>query len=160
METKEVLADALLLETLNVTAVESVEQTVLVREGLEEHELAPCVALKRHVVFAVDRLHLTIGLIFAEERRDEELRESVESAFEGLVGNLELVVGVGKTRVSIAVAAIVLDEFGVFIFAGVLFRAHEQHVLQEMGRAVERLRVQRAADVHIERGGRFVSLVV
>lgn len=85
METKKVLTDAILLQAFNVTAVESVEQTVLVRKGLEEHELAPCVALERHVVFAVDCLHFTIGLIFAEQGRDEELGESVKSALEGLV---------------------------------------------------------------------------
>ncbi len=46
--------------------------------------------------------------------------------------NVEVIVGVVPGRVSVAPAAVVIQEFAVLVLVGILLGAQEQHVLQKM----------------------------
>lgn len=62
MEFKKTFADAFLLETFKVTAVEAAKLRLLVSNILDQIELAPSVILKRHVILRVHCFHLPLSL--------------------------------------------------------------------------------------------------
>ena len=63
-----------------------------------------------------------------------------------------MIVGVGEGGVGVVHTAVVLNKLSVLILTLVLLGAHEQHVLEEVRGAVEGLRVQGAAHVHVQGG--------
>ena len=130
------------------------------RDVLDQIKLAPRIVLQGHIVLRVNSLHFTRRLCLTQQRAEEELREAVESLTEGVVRHLEVIIRVRQVRVGIVVAAVVGNEFGVFVLTWVLLSAHEEHMLEEMSRAEEGLRVEGGADVNIECCARFVGLVI
>ena len=130
------------------------------RDVLDQIKLAPMIVLQGHIVFGVNSLHFTRRLCLSQQRAKEELREAVESLTEGVVRHLEVIVRVRQSRVCIVVAAVVANEFSVFVLTWVLLSAHEEHMLEEMSRAEEGLWVEGATDMNIECCARFVGFVV
>ncbi len=122
-------------------------------EGAAHLELAPGVVLEVFLVFAVDGVHLAVGEFFGEEGGDEELGEAVERAFEGVVVDLEVVVGVVRGCVGVGVTAVGLEVFAVFAGFWEFFRAEEEHVFQEVGEALAVVRVGHGADIDAYGGG-------
>ena len=130
------------------------------RDVLDQIKLAPLIVLQGHIVFRVNSLHFTRRLCLSQQRAEEKLREAVESLTEGVVRHLEVIVRVRQVRVGIIVAAVVANEFGVFVLTWVLLSAHEEHMLEEMSRAEEGLRVEGGSDMNIECCARFIGFVV
>lgn len=125
--------------------------------------MSPSVTLQTHVVLAVDCVHLFFSLFFSEERSDEKLGQSVESALKSLCRAVEVVVGVGKTGVGVVHTTFVLNVLGVFFLVGVLLSALEEHVLQEVSSAVQFdgvFAIESAANSYVERSRTLVSFGV
>ena len=160
VEVEERVPDALLLQTFQVAAVEAAQLRLLVRDVLDQVEFTPGIVLKRHIVLGVYGFHFTLSLRVTQEGTDEELGEAVQGLLISLVRALEVVVRVRQRRERVVVAAIVADELRVLVLGRVLLGAHEEHVLEEVSSAVERLRVKRAAHVHVQGGAALVSLIV
>ena len=73
-------------------------------------------------------------------------------AGQGLVTDLELVIGVVAGRVGVVVAAVGLDEIAVVGDLGIFLGAEEEHVLEEMREALAVGGVVNLAGLHRERG--------
>lgn len=160
MEIKQTFSDAVLLETLQITAHKATQSRLFMRQVLNQIELAPVIVLKRHVELRVHCVHFPLRLRIAQQWAQEELSEAIESLAKGIIGHLEMVIGVRERGKRIVISAIVSDKFGVFVLRGILLSTHEEHMLEEVGRTIEWFGVERRSNVHIERSGAFVGLVV
>ena len=81
-------------EGFEVAGGEVVGGVLGVVEGAADLELSPGVVLEVFLVLGVDGVHFPVGEFFSEEGGDEELGEAVNGAFEGVVVDLEVIVGV------------------------------------------------------------------
>ena len=59
----------------------------------------------------VNRIHFLLGRAFAEIWAGEEACQSVESFWEGLVGDIKVVVGIQQRRKSVVISTILRNEF-------------------------------------------------
>jgi hypothetical protein len=109
------------------------------------------------LVLGVHRLHFPLGVLEVERGRDEELREPVQGLGQGVVIDLEVVVGVILRGVGVRAAAAGLEEVAVAVQLGVLLVGQEQHVLEEVGQAGRALGVAVGADPHGHGGRRRVD---
>ena len=55
------------------------QRRLLMRNVLDQIELAPLIVLERHIVLGVYSVHLTFSLGVSKQRAQEKLRESVKS---------------------------------------------------------------------------------
>ena len=62
MESKQALTYAILLQTFEVSAHEAMQRRLLMRNVLDQIELAPLIVLERHIVLGVNSVHLTFSL--------------------------------------------------------------------------------------------------
>ena len=67
MEIEQTFSDAVLLETLQVTAVESTQRGLLVCQVLNQVEFAPHVVLEGHVVLRIHSVHFSFRLRVAKQ---------------------------------------------------------------------------------------------
>lgn len=129
MKIEERLPDFRLVETLLVTAVEAVVQTVFVRKLLSQVEEVPTIVLQGLVVLWIHRIDLSVSRSLAKARADEELAQPVQSLLKGVIRALEVVVSVRQRSKGVVVASIVLDKFCIFVLFGVFLGSLEEHVL-------------------------------
>ena len=123
-------------------------------------DLAPKIVLHVAHGLVVDGVDFAPGELGAELRRDEELGETIERAGERLVADVELVVRMVAGGVGVVHPA-VLAEVGIKVGdVGILLRAEEQHVLEEVGESLTIRRVVDLADVHDEGRAGFVEFLV
>jgi len=111
-------------------------------------------------MLGVDGVHFAVGEFGREERGDKELGHAVERAFEGLVANFEMVVGMIAGGVGVVVAAVGLEVIPVVGFVRIFFGAEEEHVLEEVGESAAFDRVAEGADANGDGGGGFVEFGV
>jgi hypothetical protein len=91
---------------------------------------------------------------------EEELGEAVESRLELRMLDAKVVLRGLLAGSSVGTPTMVLDELPVLLDVGVLLRAHEQHVLEEVREALAVLRVGELAHVYQDRGGRHVGVAI
>ena len=120
--------------------------------------LAPRVVLEAELVLRIDRVHLALDVLAVEQRRDEELRETIQRGRQAARLDIEEIVRVVDRGVGVVRAAVRADEFLVLAGIGILRRPQEQHVLQEVRQPLARARVVAAAGAHVQAGGRLVGL--
>ena len=160
MELKQGFPHARLRQTLQVSAVESVQGALWIGQSLGQVEVVPSIVLERLVEFRIHGLNLPFGGGLAEVGRNEKLRKTVQPLFKSLVGAIKVEVGVGQGGVSVVHATVVLHELSVFVLHRVLFRTLEEHVLKEMSGAVKWLRVEGAANAHVDGSSGLIGLWV
>ena len=93
---------------------------------------APIVRLQILGVLGVDGLHLTVGGARGEERREEELRESVQRPVQVGMLYIKIEARVLVSCECVGCAAVLLQVALIGVLRGVLFGAQEKHVLQEI----------------------------
>lgn len=91
--------------------------------------LFPEVILFVEIELRVDGLHLSLHTWGIKQRVREELREPIQGALQGIVGDLENIICVETAGEGIGVAWILWDVVLVLGLVGVLGGPHEQHML-------------------------------
>ena len=65
------------------------------------HVAAPAVILDLHLVLGMHRILLALDILFAEQRVDEEMTETIEAFAQAAVFDIEKIVGVIQRRIGV-----------------------------------------------------------
>ena len=96
---------------------------------------------------------LAVDLLLGEGRVEEHVRGYVDCGLEAVVGHDVPVAGVFLVRVGVEGAAGALDLLGDHVGAGAAFGSLEDHVLEEVGDAVQALGLRAGSDADEEADG-------
>ena len=126
-----------------------------------EHVIDPpaLVTDARHI-FGVHHVALALQAVGVEQRRDKELAEAIQGAFESVGLDGEEVVGVLWRGKGVVAAAMAGQIALVGVRLGVGLGAQKQHVLEEVGEPRQVCRILSAADRDIEGGRGLVGIGV
>jgi hypothetical protein len=116
------------------------------------------IVLQVFFVLGVDRVHFPFCKFPGEKRGNEELSEAVEGAVEGVVADLEMIVGMVAGGKGVAEAAMTPDIVAVIALSWVFFGAQKEHMLQKMCDALAILRIAQRPHANGHGGGRFVQV--
>jgi hypothetical protein len=145
-----IFPDVVMLEGVEIPAVELSEAMFELLEAvLYDLVNSPVIPVQAGFELGVDGLHFALQRVLIEQRRDKELREAVHCLVEPFFINLKVVIRVSAPSAGVRAAGVLLEKLSVFLLVGVLFRPHEQHVLQKMREPFSVPRGLEPADVHI-----------
>lgn len=86
-------------------------------------------------IFLVDGLSLLRNAAFSQEGTSEKIGDSFDGFNKGLIRDFKIVVGFNIRCISVVHSRVLIDEGRVLIMDRELFRAHEEHVFQEVSEA-------------------------
>ncbi len=105
----------------------------------------------------MDGLSLFADTAFSEKGASKKVGDSFDCFVKGFVGNLKIVICLNIRRVRVVHAWILVDKGRVLVVDGVLFRAHEEHMLKEVSETERAIGVLKTADTDRDRTGAFLK---
>ena len=87
----------------------------------------------RHRELGVNRITLAIGIFFIQQRRGDGVGQAIDRAVQGIVFHFEIEGGAIRRGAGVVAAAVHFEILGEAVRLGILFRAHQRHMLQEVG---------------------------
>ena len=86
----------------------------------------------RHRELGINRITLAVGIFFIQQRRGDGVGQAIDRAVQGIVFHFKIEGGAIRGGAGIVAAAVHFEILGEAVRLGILFRAHQRHMLQEV----------------------------
>jgi len=106
--------------------------------------------------FLMNCLHLLLHALAWKQGLDEKITNALDGFRKLSCAYLELIIGFILASICIVEARVEGDELRVFVVSGEFFRAHEEHVLQEVSQSKRASFIHQASHTHRYRTSCFL----